>query len=97
MKKEDIKHLAHLSRIAISDTEADAFAESITEILGYVGEIQKITGERAPTKEVGVLYNVMREDGEAHEGGLYTEDLLSAAPERDGHYVAVKKIITNKS
>lgn len=97
MKKEDITHLAHLARIAVSESEADAFAESITEILGYVSDIQLITGNAAVTKEVGAVYNVMREDSEPHESGIYTEDLLNAAPERKDMYVVVKKIITDKS
>jgi aspartyl-tRNA(Asn)/glutamyl-tRNA(Gln) amidotransferase subunit C len=97
MKKEDIEHLAKLSRIAVTDEEAEALAGSITDILGYVSEINDITGERAVDKEVGVLYNVMREDGEPHEEGVYTEDLLASAPQREGRYVVVKKILADKS
>lgn len=97
MKREDITHLAHLSRIAVSESEADAFAESITEILGYVSDIQQITGNTAVKKEVGAVYNVMRDDGDPHESGIYSEDLLNAAPERKDSYVVVKKIITDKS
>lgn len=41
----------------------------------------------------GVGVNVMREDGEPHESGLYTEKLLSAAPQREGQYIKVKKIL----
>ncbi len=35
----------------------------------------------------------MRDDADPHEAGLYTEDLLKAAPGRDGNYVKVKKIL----
>lgn len=97
MKKEDIEHLAKLSRIAVSDEEASALAEDITSILGYVSEIETATAEKAPVKEVGALYNVMREDKDPHEAGLFTEDLLKAAPDRQGQYVKVKKILGSKS
>lgn len=96
MKKEDIEHLAKLSRIALKEGEADALAEKITSILGYVSEINEITGNTAGEKKVGAVSNVMREDGEPHEPGLYTEALLSAAPEREGQYVKVKKILEDK-
>lgn len=96
MKKEDIEHLAKLSRIAVTSAEATALAEDITDILGYVSEIEEITGTHAEVKEVGPLYNVMREDETPHEGSMYTEDLLACAPERDGQYVKVKKILNNK-
>ncbi len=96
MKKDDITRLAGLARIELTDTEAESFALEITSILGYVSEIADITGTAAPEKKVGALYNVMREDGEPHAAGIYTEDLLKAAPERDGQYVKVKKILADK-
>ena len=97
MKKEDIEHLAKLARIEVSEKEAVSLAEDITSILAYVSEIEKATGDRVPEKKAGALYNVMRKDGEPHEEGIYTEDLLAAAPLRQGNYVKVKKIIGDKS
>jgi aspartyl-tRNA(Asn)/glutamyl-tRNA(Gln) amidotransferase subunit C len=96
MKKEDIEHLATLSRIAVTESEATELAKDITNILGYISEIEGITGEKAGEKKVGALYNVMREDENPHESGLYTEDLLTAAPLRDGQYIKVKKILGEK-
>ena len=97
MKREDIMHLARLARIEVGDSEADALASEITSILGYVSEIEKITGNVASEKVVGPLNNVMREDTHPHTPGMYTEDLLNLAPERKGQYVQVKKIIADKS
>ena len=97
MKKEDIEHLAKLSRIAVTDDEAVALAEDITNILGYVSDIEEITGNQEGEKKVGPLYNVMREDEHPHVAGKYTEDLLNLAPERQGQYVKVKKILGDKS
>lgn len=97
MKREDIEHLAKLARIEVKGDEAVSLAEDITSILGYVSEIEEITGSAAIEKKVGPLYNVMREDENPHEAGLYTEDLLALAPERQGQYVKVKKIIGSKA
>lgn len=97
MKKEDIEHLAKLSRIAVSEEESVSLAEDMSSILGYVSEIDEITGEKLGEKEVGPLFNVMREDGEPHPAKVYTEDLLSLAPLRDGQYVKVKKILGDKA
>ena len=97
MERKDIEHLAKLSRIAVTDEEADALAKDITSILGYVSDIEEITGSKEEEKKVGALFNVMREDANPHEPGIYTEDLLSLAPERDGRYVKVKKILGDKS
>jgi aspartyl-tRNA(Asn)/glutamyl-tRNA(Gln) amidotransferase subunit C len=93
MRKEDIERLATLARIELKDEESIAFAEDITSILGYVSEITQITGSNDALKVVGPVFNVMRDDTEPHEAGLYTEDLLNAAPDRQGSYVKVKKIL----
>lgn len=95
IKKEDIEHLATLARIELTSTEALQFAEDITSIVGYVSEIKDITGEGVPEKKVGPVFNVFREDVDPHEAGKYTDDLLALAPERQGQYVKVKKILDN--
>ena len=63
-------------------------------ILGYVGEVKDVSNDQHTDKleNVGVL-NVMREDGEPHESGLYTGALLAQAPQREGEYIKVKKIL----
>lgn len=89
---EEVQHLADLARIALRDEEAAKLTGEFEEILGYVSEVQEIavdTGE----KKVGLLHNVYREDVDPHEPGIYTEALLAAAPERDGQYLKVKKIL----
>lgn len=43
--------------------------------------------------DVVVLYNIMREDGEPHASGVFTEDLLAGVPAREGNRVSVKKIL----
>lgn len=97
MKREDIEHLAKLARIGITDAEADALAKDVTSVLSYVSEIEEITGAESGEKNVGALHTIMRPDGEPHAADLYTEALLNAAPERDGRYVKVQKIIEDKS
>ncbi len=93
IKKEDIEHLATLSRIELTEDEAENFAKDITNILGYVSEIKDLAGEAAQEKKVGALFNVFREDSEPHAAGKYTDDLLALAPERQGQYIKVKKIL----
>ncbi len=88
---EDIKNLADLARIEVSDDEALGLTTQIDSILGYVGQIQDSTGdvERAVPK----LRNVMRPDVVTNGDGEYTEKLLSNAPSREGKFLKVKKIL----
>jgi aspartyl-tRNA(Asn)/glutamyl-tRNA(Gln) amidotransferase subunit C len=93
MKKEDIEHLALLARIELRPGEAEVYADEITNILGYVSEVEELTGSDTVVKEVGPVHNVFREDSNPHEPGIYTEDILAAAPLRKGQYIEVKKIL----
>jgi aspartyl-tRNA(Asn)/glutamyl-tRNA(Gln) amidotransferase subunit C len=96
MQKEDIEKLAKLARIELTREEVDEFTGEITSILGYVSDVNEITGSTVGEKRVGALYNVFREDGDPHEPGTYTEDLLREAPEREGQYFKVQKILGDK-
>lgn len=93
MKKEEITHLATLARIAVTDEEAAALAEDISNIIGYVSDINAITGDGDAAKTVGAVHTVLREDEITNEPGTYTEQILEAAPGRHGQFIEVKKIL----
>ncbi len=91
MKKEDLDKLAKLSRLSLTDEEKEKLALEFDSILGYVSEIEKVSvGERV--LEAGLLRNIMREDGEPHESGLYTEAILNNAPDTEDGYLKVKQV-----
>lgn len=91
----DIRALAALARVDLSDAEITALEKDIPNILGFVDSIQgvDVTGVSSDTS----LRNVMRADENPHEGGLYSEALLSAAPSRVGDRISVKQVITRKN
>jgi len=91
--KEDIKHLADLSRMEISDSELTKLTGEIDSILGYVGQIMNTTGDMK--REVPALHNVFREDVPQNTSGQYTEAILQNAPAREKNYLKVKKILDN--
>jgi aspartyl/glutamyl-tRNA(Asn/Gln) amidotransferase C subunit len=96
MNKEEVLKLADLSRIEVSDKEAEDLTHEFGAILGYVGEISGlVTISEASSKVKGdyPIRNVFRTDNDPHESGIYTEALLKSAPDRDGDYIKVKKIL----
>ncbi len=89
--KEDVKNLASLARIQISEAEMESLSLEIDSILGYMGQIENMPmGEE---KEAPVLRNVMRDDVVLNTPGSYTKRILENAPMREGEYVKVKKIL----
>ncbi len=92
MTSDEVKKLAVLARVGIDDAEAESLVSEFDAILGYVGEINAVqAGEAVPV--AGDLINVMREDENPHEAGVFTEDILNEAPSREGDYIKVKKIL----
>lgn len=99
---KDIEKLAALSRISLTEAEKAQMRSEIEAILGYVAQIQKVSGtpktaeERSREKKDEVR-NVLREDAapaRMHTPGAYSEALLANAPKREGRFVKVKKILS---
>lgn len=88
---EEIKNLANLARIEISEEEAKTLTSELDSILGYVGQIKDASADEELS--VPVLRNVMREDEPLNRDNEYTEDILNNAPNREGRYLGVKKIL----
>lgn len=99
---KDIEKLALLGRITVPENEKEKMVKDINKILEYVGQISEaraVTSASSPkqdgksTENLGAVYNVMREDTNPHESGIFTEKLLALAPKTENNYVKVKKIL----
>ncbi|MHB1769865.1 MAG: Asp-tRNA(Asn)/Glu-tRNA(Gln) amidotransferase subunit GatC [Minisyncoccota bacterium] len=90
---EEVKKLAALARISISDKELVKFTSEFDAILAYVGQLEALTIAQSSAREKPPLRNVMRADGEPHKGGAYTEKLAAQFPAREGDALLVKQII----
>lgn len=89
----DVKKLAKLARIAITDEEAKKFQTELEAILGYVEQLNEINTEGVePTSQVTGLINVTRPD-EVHNYGVNRESLLKNAPAQKDGYIQVKRVL----
>ncbi len=89
----DVEKLAELARIKLDDAEKQSLTKDIASILTYVDEIKKADVDMETMPHVGVVHNVMRDDVVVERGGAEREALLAEAPDREGDFIAVKKII----
>lgn len=90
---KEIEKLAELSRVKVEDSEKAELAEKIDSILVYVDQIKKATVDVDYTPEPGAVHNVFREDVARTISPEDREALLAEAPQREGDFIAVKKII----
>lgn len=89
---KDIDNLAGLARLDIPAEEKETLRKEVDSILGYVSEIQKLSGGELK-KEVGEVRNVFREDNNPHLPGEFSKELLEEVPRRQDDFVKVKKIL----
>lgn len=90
----DIRALASLARLEISDAEVAKLESEIPGILAFVDTIQKVAVQSTQTESD--VRNVMREDNNPHEAGMYTKDILAAAPAQERGRIAVKQVLKGK-
>jgi len=93
---EEVKKLASLARISVSDEELPAFVKEFDAILAYVGQLEVLDLPTDLIKDKPALRNVMRADGEPHESGIYTKKIAEQFPARAGDSLVVKQVITHE-
>ena len=95
--REDVAHLARLSRLALEDHELDALAGQLDVILGAVAQIAEVTdaADVPPTSHAVPLVNVTRPD--VVVPSLSVEAVLSGAPAAEDGRFRVPRILDDEA
>ena len=89
---EDVRHVARLARLALSDDELERMRVEMSAILDYMDKLRSLdTKGVEPTSHAVPLHNVMREDEPTPS--LPLDEMLANAPDRDGDTFRVPRII----
>lgn len=92
ISEEEVKHVANLARLAVTDEEVKKFQQNLDAIITYAEQLNEIDTENIePTSHVLDMKNVMREDVPAK--GLPREEVLKNAPEHQDGQIKVPSII----
>lgn len=63
LTKDDVKHVAKLSNLPITDKEVDTFQQQLTEVISYIEELEEVdVTDVEPTSQTTGLVNVTRAD-----------------------------------
>ncbi len=92
---DDIRKVAALSRLKVSESEAERLKQQLGEILQYVHRLDEVdTSDVEPMAHAVEVSNVFRED-EPRES-LSREQALANAPQADGRYFLVPPILNDQ-
>ena len=91
---DDVRKVAQLARLELPDDKIATYTSQLERILDYVDHLQAVDTEGVPptTRAVEVV-NVTRED--RVEATPVREDLLNEAPQREGDFFRVPKILAD--
>lgn len=88
----DIRYVAKLARLALTDEEIDVFGRQLGDLLGHVNALADLDTASVPaTAQVVESRNVLRDD--EPRPCLDREVVLSQAPQRQGAFFRVPRII----
>ena len=92
--REEVRKVANLARLNISEAEEAEFTTQLNSILEYFDQLSELdTTDVKPTTRAIETSNITREDRITPFPNK--EELLKAAPEQQGDFFRVPKIISS--
>lgn len=92
VSEEEVRKVAKLARLRLTDDEVALYRGQLTKILDAMKELGELdTKDVPPTSSVLGATDVLRPDEPRPFDGR--EALLANAPDRDGPYFKVRKVI----
>ena len=87
-----IRHIGLLSRIELTDEQVARFGRQFADIVAYMDKLQELDTDRVePMAHALPVHNVLAEDTPGES--LPAEQALANAPQRDGDFFKVPKVI----
>jgi aspartyl-tRNA(Asn)/glutamyl-tRNA(Gln) amidotransferase subunit C len=87
-----VRHIARLARIAVSDEEVAALAPELSNILGWIEQLQEVDVAGVQPMNAVIPNRQRLRDDVVTEGGIQG-DVLKNAPAAEYGFFAVPKVI----
>jgi aspartyl-tRNA(Asn)/glutamyl-tRNA(Gln) amidotransferase subunit C len=92
VNENDVRYMADLARLQLSEDEVKSFTGDMNKILGYMEQLEELdTSDVEPLEHVIDLESRLRTD--KAEKPLSHDDALKNAPDADSDYFRVPKVI----
>ena len=89
---EQVRHLASLVRIELTDSEVEEFRSELASILSHIDALAEIDTEGVPPTNNGAdLLNV--QDADASQPAMPRDQVLANAPQREDEYFRVHAVL----
>ncbi|PLR99223.1 Asp-tRNA(Asn)/Glu-tRNA(Gln) amidotransferase subunit GatC [Bacillus sp. T33-2] len=89
---DQVKHVAHLARLAVTEDQAEMFTKQLDAIISFAEELNEVDTENVePTSHVLDIKNILRDD--VAKKGLPREEVLKNAPDHQDGQIKVPSIL----
>lgn len=89
---KQVRHIAHLARIAVADEEIEHLKGELNAILAFVEQLSEVdVAGVEPMTSVTPMAMKQRDDV-VTDGGI-PDDIVGNAPATQGHYFVVPKVV----
>jgi len=90
--REEVRHVATLFRLGLSEDDIARFQEQLSQIIDYFQVLQQVDTEGVePTSHTLALENVMRDD--EPRPSFPSDDILANAPFRENDFFRVRAVL----
>lgn len=89
---EQVRHIAKLARIAMSDEEIERLAPELNNILGWIEQLAEVNTEGVEPLTAVIDQKLRLRDDVVTEGNI-RDEVLANAPEAQHGFFAVPKVI----
>jgi len=92
LSKEEVKHIAKLARLKLTDEETEKFSKQLSDILSHAKMLDEVNTDNVEAiAQITGLKNVLFPDKEKKCG--YTDELLKQTPQQiQDHMIKVKSV-----
>jgi len=92
LSHEEVRYIAELAKLGITDEEAEQFSQQLSAILDYAEMLNELdTDGIPPTAQVIAMRNVMRDD--EISDSLSHEEVLANAPDQEDDRFRVHAVL----
>ena len=89
---EQVRHIANLARIAMSDEEIERLVPELNNILGWVEQLGEVDTDGVEPLATVIDQKMRLRDDEVTAGNI-REEILANAPDAEHGFFAVPKVI----
>jgi len=90
---DDIRHIAKLARLSLTDDEVTMYAEQLSAVLGYMEMLNEVdTDGVEETCQVTGLHDIVRDDVVENCDEEIRKKIIAQFPKKQGNLLEVKEV-----